>query len=361
MVSARAICLVAGLGGVVLAGCGRIDFVPPFGPAFAPTHLLAPVDPGGEVLSLGDATIDTTALTIDGAPPPASAAFVVAPQADGTEVAVLVVGGLEVEAGATVRAIGARPLVVVSRGEIVLDGVLDVGAHGVTPGPGGAPPGMGAGAGASAVHIVDVCDPGGGGGGFGGAGAAGGRTQCDATPAPRGGVASGDVSLALLVGGAGGGRGAPGVCAAGARGGAGGGAVQLTSFTAIRGAGQILAGGGGGRGGIACPGDGGGGGGGGAGGAIYLEAPVVALVVAPATGGGGGGGSNGDPGNGAVGDGAAGADGGAGGAGGAAIATIGTDGGHGGGAADPVTPPDAVMNGGGGGGGRGLTVIAPRP
>lgn len=105
----------------------------------------------------------------------------------------------------------------------------------------------------------------------------GGGTQPVGTP-----------ELVPLVGGA------PGQDACGARGGTGGGALQITAGKAISVTGTISAGGGGGRGG----GSGGlclGGAGGGAGGALLFEAPTVNLTgtIAANGGGGGGGGSNG--------------------------------------------------------------------
>jgi hypothetical protein len=338
---------------LVLAGCGRLGFEETVG---MPSHVADGASAGTAVLSLGDALIDTTVLTIDGV---ARDDFTAHPQLGGPEVAVLSVAALEVTG--TVRVIGTRPLVVFATGAVAIDGVLDAGARGGEPGAGGYVDGPGHGA-SEGKPVADVCDPGGGGGGFGEAGADGGDENCVGVHGAGGGV-YGDGALMVLEGGSGGGAGSPGACAA-VPGGAGGGAVQVTSLRSIEVRGGINAGGGGGGGGPYCmdpEGDGGAGGGGGAGGAIFLEAPELSVSgVLRADGGGGGAGGNGNSDNGPIGSGAAGGDGtlagpGAGGATGVPTSGSGGDGGTDARAAGIGT--SAEFNPGGGGGGAGRIVV----
>ena len=342
----------------LLGGC-RIGFdsAEPVDP-FAPSHVGATVGGGRGVLVLGDAVIDTTTLLINGAPPAAGGTLSTAPQPGGPELAILHVDALTIEAGATVRVIGGRPLVIVADHDIEIVGVLDAGARADVPGAGGSSPSSGLGAGADVVPPADNCDPAGGGGGFAQAGAPGGGI----CPDPGiGGPAHGDASIAILVGGSGGGTGAPGECAP-APGGGGGGAIQLTAFREILVAtsGAIVVGGGGGAGGPECGmADGGGGSGGGAGGAIFLEARALQIDGSlRADGGGGGAAGNGQPQNGDVSIGQPGFDAsldGAG-AGGISTARLNETAGDGGRGGSPGLAPSAGMdglNGGGGGGGAG--------
>lgn len=339
---------------LVVAGCGRLGFDDAPG---MPSHVMGSVVVGTATLSLGDSTIDTSALTIDGTPRPDLTAQ---PQANGPEVAVLSVGALAVTG--TVRVVGTRPLVVFARGEITIDGVVDAGGHGGEPGAGGYVDGPGRG-GSEPKPMPDVvCDPGGGGGGFGGPGADGGTESCGGVFG-AGGAAYGDDGLSVLVGGSGGGAGSPGACPVVA-GGAGGGAVQLTSLASVAIHGGIHAGGGGGGGGAYCvdpDGDGGAGGGGGAGGAIFVEAPAVDITGAlRADGGGGGAGGNGNTDNGPLRAGAAGQDANLAGpdAGGAtAVSTSGSGGAGGTEAQPPDVGSTADFNPGGGGGGVGRIVV----
>lgn len=266
--------------------------------------------PGTERLLLQDgAVIDTDALQVDGTSYPGGPGdgivLDVWPQEPpGPELAVLHVHELGI-AGGTVRVRGGRPLVIIASGEIRLAGLLDAGARGTEPGPGGAGPGEGAGAGAGGAHALMNQDGGGGGGGFGTAGAAGGSGICDdatgmCATGGEGGPAHGTGAIEVLAGGSGGGLGAAvagdGFCPP-TQGGAGGGAVQLTSLLRIRidAGGGVLAGGGGGLGGtsgLSCQ-PAAGGGGGGSGGAIYLQAPAVEhRGLLAANGGGGGSGGN---------------------------------------------------------------------
>lgn len=219
--------------------------------------------------------------------------------------------------GSSITASGSLPLAILSRGDVSIQGTINVAANGTTPGPGGSspllpsptPPGPGAG-GPS------------GGGGFGGIG--GGST---------GGVAYGDPTH-VFFGGSNGGSG--GI----ATGGSGGGGFELSAVGDISVGGSSNSGifddGGAGQNSSNSAG-----GGGGSGGGIFLATPGQISVTATAilaTGGSGG--------NGTV---AAGGGGGGGrilfetsnylaseaivdsigGSGGSAIATVGADGGNG--------------------------------
>lgn len=341
---------------LLASACGRIGFDEPF----TPSHLGERPPPATAALELGDALIDTTALTIDGVVP-IDASFVPALQSNGPEVAVLVVDSLVVTG--TVRVVGGRPLVIVGT-TIDVDGVIDGGARSVVPGPGGGAAGVGIGAGGSTSKpFVEVCDPGGGGGGFGQLGASGGLESCASTQG-AGGPVYGDGGLGTLVAGSGGGLASGGACPR-STGGAGGGAIQLTAYGVLTITGAITVGGGGGEGGPYCEdNDAGAGAGGGAGGAIFLEARAVdRRGMLAANGGGGGAGGNGSTENGAVGDGEAGGDGrldGMG-SGGESGATTSGDGGAGGSQSAPPTPGEAAdFNPGGGGGGAGRIVVRVR-
>jgi hypothetical protein len=190
------------------------------------------------------------------------------------------VTSMHVAAGRTFQAIGSRPMIIVSDGDIIVDGTITTSFNGSD---------------ATACSGLDGL-PGsqysGGGAGAGGytAGGNGGRGDQGGTLA---GAADPDTMLSPLVAGCPGGTGgAPGGLSA-APGGSGGGAIELASKTAIRvsGGAQILANGGGGSPGMHITSRAGGGGGGGAGGRILLEAPLVvvdAQGMVCAVGGGGG-------------------------------------------------------------------------
>ncbi len=202
-----------------------------------------------------------------------------------------------IPAGNTFNIIGGKPLLVVSDGDVVIDGTISV-----------LPSGFGTG---MTCGLVDggtsaFSGAGGAGGGFGDRGGDGGTNGDADTPGPPGGAMQGTPTLDPLGLGCPGGRGGEGGDPPHAgTGGLGGGAVEIASATKIMISGGIVAGGaGGGAGGasiagangctgtVACAG---GGGGGGAGGAILVEAPTIDEV---ATGklcaAGGGGGEGGD-------------------------------------------------------------------
>jgi hypothetical protein len=231
-------------------------------------------------------------------------------------IAVLAVSALTLESDATLAAYGELPLILLSAGDVWIEGRIDFSApcDGVTnacPAPGG-----GAGAVMQSGRATG-CAPGedgagktgGGGGGFLTDGAEGGADDEADVSGGAGGVLASDECpdawLDYLTGGSGGGAG--GAELSGGDGGGGGGAVQITSFTRIDIMGDpasapdaldvvatsyipttgIFANGAGGKAG------GSGGGGGGAGGAILLEAPVLEIRNAYVTANGGGGGAGG--------------------------------------------------------------------
>jgi hypothetical protein len=233
------------------------------------------------------------------------------------EISVLAVQSLTLEADAFLLANGFNALVVLSAGDVVIQGEISVSAVNLNrdgkqatqiSGPGGgngASPGVaaaeGCAPGADGKGVDGVGDEtGGGGGGLGSSGAPGG-VGADGTQAGAGGEASSSEcpgsDLVPLRGGSGGGAGGIDTGAGGA-GGGGGGAIQISSFTRIQVVGSpgqfvdgILANGGGGGAGDTTVG----GGGGGSGGAILLEAPEmeVKFVILAANGGGGGGSDDG--------------------------------------------------------------------
>jgi hypothetical protein len=260
-----------------------------FGPdgSFVPIHLTASDVLGGapdRTLTGDPTTIDTAALTIDGADDPY---FV---QRSGY--AVLFANHFVAEHDVTVT--GTRPLIIVAYHDAAVTGSIDLGAHGRVAGPGAAVigPGLG-GPGDSFVASPegDRISSGGGGAGHGSPGAPGG-TQSEAAPPGAAGTVYGAQPSDPLIGGAPGGLGGDGSAAfdIGAPG-AGGGALQISSATSISITGPHIAAGGGG--GAGAGGSQAGGGGGGAGGEIFLEAPslTVASILAANGGGGGAGGS----------------------------------------------------------------------
>lgn len=336
------------------AGCGRLEFEEP--PRLdSVSHLPGNVEILGiGVLTIGDGTLDTDALTLGGAPLPVGR-MVASPQnAGGPELAL--VDAYLVRITGEVHVVGSRALVIAAQ-IIDVSGTLDVGAVADQAGPGASD--AASGTGAIGVHSGSVNDSGGGGGGHATPGGAGGGSS--GTAGGAGGLVLGDPGLTILAGGGRGGEGIGVVCG-NPPGGGGGGAVQLTAATRISISGRVLAGGGGGGGGLECmDNDAGSAGGGGAGGAIFLAAPSIVidgLVVAH--GGGGGGGGNGSSGNGPVATGMTGADGrtvepASGGEPAASTSGAGGVGGTGDGA--PGTAVDVVHNGGGGGGAAGRIVV----
>jgi len=188
------------------------------------------------------------------------------------------------------------PVVLVSTGSILIDGLIDATGPctGGAPGPGGFQGGGGAGMGPGGGS--DSNDPtlGGAGAGYGAAGGSGGAGA--AATAIAGGSAYGSDAIAVLVGGSSGGGGNGG----NPFGGAGGGSIQLVANSTI----TINNNGGasantdginaGGCGGVSGRSNAASdtGGGGGAGGAILLEAHDITINGSLAVNGGGGGGTH---------------------------------------------------------------------
>lgn len=297
-----AVWIVVGL--LALAACGRVGFdevrttdggVDLDGRGLASVTHVPPTSwsPGTDVVVVtGTSTLDTTQLELDGV---AMAELFASPQVGGGgELAILAVDRLEVPG--TLRVIGARPLVVIANA-IEVEGTIDGAARRDVPGPGGAVPSAGAGAGQPGVSM-GLYDSAGSGAGFGSSGGGGGLHACGSVPGGIAGTAYGDNAQAIFVGGSGGGAGSPGMCMA-RSGGAGGGAIQLSARDSITISGVVHAGGGGGAGGSFCNGnDAGAGSGGGSGGALFLEAPLVDVrdgAIAANGGSGGAGGGGGGP------------------------------------------------------------------
>ena len=192
---------------------------------------------------------------------------------------------------------GNKPVLLVGN-QITVNsgGGINAGANGILAFAGGGSfSARGAGGGGiGAVAPKSSADPGGGGGGFGTAGAAGGTADPTAAAAGAAGIAYGTAQMTTLIGGSAGGDAACGDNPA--RGGAGGGAVQLTARVRIVLNGVVTAHGGGGSAGLRCtPRDSyDAGAGGGSGGVIFLQAPVLTMNGGSglyANGGGGGAGA----------------------------------------------------------------------
>jgi hypothetical protein len=316
-----------------------------------------------------DTTLDGGKLT-DGAGQLVAQSRVTVMQPDGSTAAVLSLDALGLDAGATLRVIGPRPLLIAAWSTAVIDGAIDAGSHTGVPAL-GADANVVCSAGTAGLDGANATMNGGsgGGGGAGGQGHGGHGGLGGASPqvaGGAGGVAGPIVAGAAIHGGCpGGASGAaggvavlPATPATQSRGGAGGGAIWLAARDSLAIAGSITANGAGGAGaqlGSVC-----GGGGGGAGGAVALDAPSVTIsgAVTANGGGGGGGGAATDAGN----DGADGkadlqaAPGGAlaakgcgrpGGAGSAQLALAGSD-----------AAGSDVCGGGGGGGAAGFVTVA---
>ncbi len=206
-------------------------------------------------------------------------------QSDSSKAHVIVVSSLTVEPSAKITVTGGLPLILISIGDIHLNGTIDANGAGSTRGPGGftqettnaaggGPGGGGAGSDTAAATGGSYC-------GLGGAGAVTGGTAAT-IPA-----AYGSVDLRPLAGGSSGGNGAAGGA------GAGGGGIQIVSggtFTMAQGSYINVGGGGGNFGGDSTQNAGGGG----TGGSILIEATTVSLSgILAANGGGGGAGGGG--------------------------------------------------------------------
>lgn len=330
----------------------------PDGVAHLPASVEAMLTSDADVRIGSETTIDTKMGTIT----PALSDVVIlesVAQDAGPDVMVIQAGSLDIDAHVAVR--GDKPLIIVARRTIAVGQfLLDVSANAQMPGPGGAPPGMGSGAGLSgAANPGGAADAGGGGASHGTLGGAGGDVIGANSETFAGGMPGPIIgSAASLLGGSGGGLPShPGTCMI--DGGAGGGAIQLTAGVSIVFNGGIDASGGGGKGGATCGSDGSGGAGGGAGGMVYLQSPMLlGQGYISANGGGGGEGAT-------TGGAVAGVAGGEGHIldGGGAGGESGNTGGNGGDGADGTNTGDPGEagplegNGGGGGGGGGRIYV----
>jgi hypothetical protein len=228
-------------------------------------------------------TYDTdTGMAIDGASPRSFTLL----QGPYPRLRVISVEDFEVAQGATLRVIGASPLLVLSHSNILVAGTIDVSSKTgeSKPGAGGSRASC-----TAAGNGQGTSEAGGGGGAGLGIGGMNGGIGDQNNAMNAGGTASSSVNRVgrTIFGGCRGGNGGGGT--AGGRGGEGGGALQLTSKVGITIAatGTIHAGGMGGRG---ASGNGGGGGGG-SGGVIGLDAPMVTTMAGSmlaANGGAGG-------------------------------------------------------------------------
>jgi uncharacterized repeat protein (TIGR01451 family) len=210
--------------------------------------------------------------------------------------------GITVPNGATVQGVGTFPLVLLSRGSVLVGGTIHVngsnatgtaptcapntpspggpggfaGGRGTTANPGAGSPGSGPGGGGGGPAGT----AGSGGGGYGGAGGAGG------SGGGAGGAAYGDLTTTFQGGGGGGGAGtSSGDGCQGATGGGGGGALMISAGTDITIAATGVVASYGGSGALSDEGASAGGGGG----AVILRAPLVTNNGATRANGGGGG------------------------------------------------------------------------
>ena len=197
--------------------------------------------------------------------------FAKATLADGSEVALLAVRSLRVNAGSQLLVSSTLPIVIVAEKDVNIQGSLVLETYGEdASGGGGAPSSGGKGGGPGGGNAGDKATMNGGGGGLycGKGGAGGGASATKAQP----GATYGKPELVPLQ---------PGSAGGNDEGGRGGGAVQIVA------GGEILIGS---AGVISAPGEGGGnsGGAGGSGGAILLEASTIKVLGTLAANGGGG-------------------------------------------------------------------------
>ncbi|HEU0035945.1 MAG TPA: hypothetical protein VFQ53_35280 [Kofleriaceae bacterium] len=266
------------------------------------------VVPTLQSIVLAEAVLDTRTGAITGARAPntkpdsyeviGGIGFVRATQGNGEPIAIWVVGSLAITGSVT--ATGDASVVLASATALTIgaDGVLDLGARGLVPGPGGQlggtfrTAGAGCGGGGAPTGTGTSGDTGStnggaGGGGFGTNGGAGG-SGVGGPGAAGNASACADLLVTTLVGGSGGGGGDTSGTVPGPFGGGGGGALQLTAMGELTIQGRITVGGGGGR---TAEGNSRDGAGGGSGGTVFLEAPVLTLGPSAgvfANGGGGG-------------------------------------------------------------------------
>jgi hypothetical protein len=207
----------------------------------------------------------------------------------GLPIAALSVGSLTIPVDSVVIAKGARPLLIMARGDMKILGLLDASGGLGLAGPGARTTGLGIGSPGVETRDVDIrLHTGSGGGGHVESGGNGGPSYLSGedVDGPRGGDALSEKAWVHLFGGSNGGQAHP-LCP----GGGGGGGVYLTSSASITiGAeGGINVGGGGGDTGCLCAKVAAAGAGGGAGGTLILDAPRAVVDGRIAANGGGGG------------------------------------------------------------------------
>ncbi len=139
-----------------------------------------------EVIGTGDFVfdVDTTIVTGPDAPviegvtlPDGVELVTVAQEPSGSELAILRVKDLAINAGITVRVKGSRPFVVLAN-QVNISGILDGSGHQSEPGPGGSLPVEGDGVGKDGVNTGSLEDGGGGGAGHSAMGGRGGNAEC---------------------------------------------------------------------------------------------------------------------------------------------------------------------------------------
>ncbi len=240
--------------------------------------------------SVGDVDV-TSSSVINTDTDPRCITFI---QPGGPDACLLHVDSLSIGAGGSLTGIGTRPLIVLSEGDIAIEGLLDVSSYrgGMT----------GAGASFASCSFAglpqnDLGGAGGAAGGsFGGLGGAGGEGDTDTSLGFDGSAAAGlpgpaDPLPGFVRGGCAGGKGGDeGAGGIGGGGGASGGAVFLVARGRVHvmATGVVRATGAGGTGGAVQAG----GGGGGSGGMVGMEAPQITVsgdVFANSGAGGGGG------------------------------------------------------------------------
>jgi hypothetical protein len=266
---------------------GPLEELFPFDPSNFDPERLRDLDLMAVTLDC-DATFDSTDLSFGdwcGDEPEA----IVVTQSDDTELVVLAMTSLSIEAAATLRLVGDRPVALAVLGDAEVIGAIDASAQADMPAAGSLPTCP---SGASPGPNATSSDAAGGGsgGGFGTPGGMGGR-GFESLVSVSGGAAAGNASLSPLRGGCPGGEGGTGD-GIGGLGGAGGGAFQLTVAGELTISGELLAAGGGGQAGSDVQD---GGGGGGSGGAILLEADSYDVDDAAVIAANGGSGAGGQP------------------------------------------------------------------
>ena len=156
-------------------------------------------------------------------------------QADGTMAAVLVVPRFEIARNAILRATGTRPLIIVSTGDILVGGEIDVSSSATGKGAGAnTAPGCAAG-GDGKAGLFNAAGGRGGGGGGGGFGAPGGAGGDGDTANTTGGSRGGSNLASFTESVRGGCQGGGGRTSTGEKsGGEGGGAIQLSACGMIQ-------------------------------------------------------------------------------------------------------------------------------